>query len=217
MALNRDPDPLQTLPPRRQPILNLPPMVTWLLVANLAVHGVRLLLSDGVDLGVILTFGFIPARYTLPDLFGWQALVSPVTHLFLHGGLVHLLINMVMLMAFGSGVERRIGGPRMLAFTLVCGVFGAAAHLAVYPHSIMPVIGASGAISGLFGGVLRFLPRRRGGLWPVVLLWIGVSILFGVNGMPGDGGAAIAWVAHIGGFLGGFLLFGLFDRKGRHS
>ncbi|WP_119462515.1 rhomboid family intramembrane serine protease [Rhodospirillaceae bacterium SYSU D60014] len=208
-------DPDQTPPTTRQPILNLPPMVTRLLVANLAVHGIRWMLPDTTDVGVILSFGFIPARYMLPDLFGWQALVSPVTHLFLHGSLVHLLINMVMLMAFGSGVERRIGGPRLLAFALACGVLGAAAHFLLHPLSIMPVIGASGAISGLFGGVLRFLPRRGGSLWPIVLLWIGVSILFGVTGIPGDGGAAIAWAAHVGGFLGGFLLFGLFDRKRR--
>jgi len=214
--------------PVREPILNLPPAVKALLIANLAVHGVRLLLPAEIDFGVVLTFGFIPARYTLPGLFGWPALVSPASHMFLHGGFMHLLVNMVTLMAFGAGVERRIGGPRFVAFALVCGLVGAAAHLAVYPFSIAPVIGASGAISGLFGGVLRFLTRRHGpaapmaGIWPVALLWIGASLLFGLTGLPGEGpggGATIAWAAHIGGFLAGLLLFPLFDRQrpGRES
>lgn len=200
-------------------ILNLPPMVSRLLLANLAVHGARLLLPDDLDWELLIRFGFVPLRYTVPELFGWPALVAPLTHQFLHGGLLHLAVNMAMLMAFGAGVERRIGGGRMLAFALLTGALAAAAHLAVYPDSPSPVVGASGAISGLFGGVLWLLARRRGAagartFLPLILLWIGISLLVGFTGLPGTGGAAIAWAAHIGGFLSGLLLFPLFDRRG---
>ena len=202
-------------PSAGQPMLNLPRMVSALLVANLAVHVARLLLPEQIDDAIVLAFGFVPARYTGAEPFGWPAIVAPLTYQFLHGGIAHLAVNMAMLMAFGSGVERRIGPGPMVALAAICGVLGAAMHLAVYPGSTVPVIGASAAISGLFGAVLRFLPGQGGirRLMPLVALWIGASILFGVTGLPGAEGAEIAWVAHIGGFAAGLALFGLFDRR----
>jgi membrane associated rhomboid family serine protease len=200
-------------PAARQPIFNIPPITGALLIANVAVHGLRLLLTPSLDDTLVETFAFIPARYTEPGGFGWPALVDPVTYQFLHGSLTHLAINMLALLAFGAGVERRIGGGRMLTFALFCGVASAAAHLVAYPASVEPVIGASGAISGLFGGVLRFRMGggSRHGLWPLVALWIAMDVITGVTGLGGDG-ESIAWVAHIGGFLAGLLLFGWFDR-----
>lgn len=204
-----------TIAPARQPILNIPPITKALLIANVAVHALRLLLTGALDDALVATFAFIPARYTAQGAFGWPALVDPLSYQFLHGSLAHLGINMLALLAFGAGVERRIGGRRMLVFTLLCGVVSAAAHLIAYPSSIDPVIGASGAISGLFGGVLRFRAQggARRGLWPFIALWIIMDVVTGVTGMGGDG-EAIAWVAHIGGFLAGLLLFGFFDRQG---
>ena len=201
----------------RQPILNIPPATKALLIANVAVHFLRLLLPGELDDDVIATFAFIPARYTAPGEFGWPALIDPISYQFLHGGLAHLAINMLALLAFGAGVERRIGGARMFAFAMICGVASVLAHLAVYPASLDPVIGASGAISGLFGAVLRF--RLRGGargLLPLVALWIVMDAVTGVSGMGGDG-VSIAWIAHIGGFVAGLLLFGPFDRRAAHS
>lgn len=201
----------------REPILNLPPMVTALLAVNIGVHVLRFLLPARWDATVVISLGFIPARYTLADSLGWQAIVAPFSYQFLHGGLLHLALNMTMLAAFGSGVERRMGGGRMLGLALVAGIAGAAAHLAVYPGSINPVVGASGAISGLFGAVLRLMPRRQGGfdgLLPIVALWVVLIVVTGAVGVPG-GGASIAWVAHLGGFIAGLALFGWFDRPVR--
>jgi membrane associated rhomboid family serine protease len=197
----------------RQPIFNVLPATKALLIANVVVHLLRLLLPENLDDAVVTTFAFIPARYTEPDAFGWSALVDPITYQFLHGSLTHLGINMLALLAFGAGVERRIGGPRMLAFTLICGVVAALTHFAIYPWSIVPIIGASGSISGLFGGILRFhvYSGSRRSLWPLVALWIIMDVVTGTMGMGGDG-EPIAWVAHIGGFIAGLLLFGLFDR-----
>ena len=208
-------------PPARQPILNVPPITKALLIANVAVHLLRLLLPADLDDALLLTFAFVPARYTEAGGFGWPTLVDPITYQFLHGSLVHLAVNMLALLAFGAGVERRIGGWRMLIFFLVCGVIAAATHLAAYPSSLEPIVGASGAISGLFGGVLRFqfdsgLGSRRG-FWLVIILWIVVNFVIGQTGIPGTDGAAIAWVAHLGGFVAGLVLFDLAARsKARH-
>ena len=198
-------------PSARQPILNVPPITQALLIVNVAVHVLRLLLPAHLDDALVSALAFIPARYTLADGLGWPALVDPITYQFLHANFIHLGVNMLALLAFGSGVERRIGGWRMLVFFLVCGVVSALAHFAVYPSSPEPIVGASGAISGLFGGVLRFqfgaAPGRRRGLWPIVILWIVVNFVVGQTGMPGTDGASIAWVAHLGGFIAGLLLF----------
>jgi membrane associated rhomboid family serine protease len=203
-------------PPARQPILNVPPATKALLIVNVAVHVLRLLLPADLDDALVSTFAFVPARYTETGGLGWPALVDPITYQFLHGSLVHLGVNMLALLAFGAGVERRIGGWRMLIFFLVCGVAAAAAHLAAYPSSLEPIVGASGAISGLFGGVLRFQfgsgAGARRGFWLVIILWIVANVVVGQTGMPGTDGAAIAWVAHLGGFGAGLLLFDLAAR-----
>ena len=202
-------------PQARQPIFNIPPATRALIVVNVAVHLLRLLLAPDSDDALVSLLAFVPGRYTEPGGIGWQVLVNPLTYQFLHANLIHLGVNMLALLAFGSGVERRIGGRRMTIFYLVCGVASAAVHFAVYPTSLVPIIGASGAISGLFGGVLRFQfggAGGRRGLWPVVILWIVVNVVLGQSGTPGMEDAAIAWVAHLGGFITGLLLFNLAAR-----
>jgi rhomboid family protein len=200
---------------QRQPILNVPPITRALMIINIAVHAVRSFLLSDVDADLVRILAFVPARYTAGQL-GWPALIDPISYQFIHANLTHLGVNMLALLAFGSGIERRVGGWRMLAFTIICGVLAALTHLAIYPTSAAPVIGASGAISGLFGGVLRMqtsaLSGQRTGLWPLVILWIIVTVIAGQTGMPGDLHAPIAWIAHLGGFLAGLLLFGFFHR-----
>ncbi len=204
----------------RQPIFNIPPITGALLILNIAVHGFRLLLSDESDDSIIRLFAFIPAQYMVGRL-GWPALIDPISYQFLHANLTHLFVNMLALLAFGSGVERRIGGWRMLTLTILSGVVAAGAHWAAYPSSTLPVIGASGAISGLFGAVLRMQARsaagRRTGLWPLLALWIIVTVIAGQTGLPGEPGAQIAWVAHLGGFACGLAVFGLLDRSAHRA
>ncbi|HWG79870.1 MAG TPA: rhomboid family intramembrane serine protease [Stellaceae bacterium] len=208
-------------PPARQPIFNIPPATRALIVANVAVHLLRLLLAPATDDALVSLLAFVPGRYTGPGGIGWPALVDPVTYQFLHANLIHLGVNMLALLAFGSGVERRLGGGRMVIFYLVCGVASAAVHFVVYPTSLVPIIGASGAISGLFGGVLRLQfgggTGGRRGLWPIVIFWIVVNVVLGQAGMPGMEDTAIAWVAHLGGFAAGLLLFNLAARGITHE
>jgi membrane associated rhomboid family serine protease len=178
------------------------------------------------------------ARYIFPG--GLAADVWDfVTYAGLHASFTHLIVNGVWLAAFGSPVAWRFGAVRFLIFFAVTAAAGAGLYLALNFGSEAPMIGASAAISGLTAAAIRFVfhaggplsaLRGRGGaaFWapavpllaalrtPQVLLfvaiWFGINLLSGVSpGMVGAGSAAVAWQAHIGGFLAGLLLFPLFD------
>ncbi|HXP32328.1 MAG TPA: rhomboid family intramembrane serine protease [Stellaceae bacterium] len=194
----------------RQPILNLPPMTTALLIANIAVAVALWLLPERLDQQLLLVFGFLPVRYAGAVPLGWPALVAPVTYQFLHGGLTHLGVNMLGLVAFAPGVEQRLGGWRFLIFYLVCGIAGAFAQFAAGPTSFELLIGASAAVSGIFGAILRFRIARQS-FWLVVAIWLVMNFVTGASGMGSS--APIAWIAHIGGFFAGLILFSLFDRR----
>ena len=172
-----------------------------------------------------------------PNGFRWW---TPLTYAFLHGSWTHVIVNGVWLAAFGSAVARRFGGPRFLLFFAVTAVGGAMAHSVMHFRDFSPLVGASAAISGAMAAAARFAfapgaplgpGARRGALaayqgpsLPLRFIlrdarvvaflgiWFAVNILFGVLSTPlGLSDAAIAWEAHIGGFLTGLFLFRLFD------
>jgi len=198
-------------PADRQKIFNLPPMTKALLVANVAVFTLMLLLPDDVADRMVDLFGFTPQRYGGGEGLAWPALLDPVSYQFLHGGFAHLAVNMLGLVAFGAGVEQRLGRWRLLAFYLLCGIIGAFAECAIDPGSTEVMIGASAAISGLFGAILRFRVFRRG-FWMMVGIWFLANAATGIAGV-GSEGAPVAWIAHIGGFVAGLALFPLFVRR----
>lgn len=210
-------------PPGGQPIVNLPPMVAALIGISVVTYLLLSVLPWRWHAAVLVTLGFIPARYTLAAAIEWPAIISPLTHQFLHGGALHLIINMIMLAAFGTPVERALGKWRMLGLYLTCGTAGAFAHLLIYPTSTVPVIGASGSISGMFGAVLYLMARAGRGtrrsprLLPIALIWVGFAALTGLTGAPGAEGAQIAWAAHIGGFLAGLSLVWPLAHMGRSN
>ena len=146
----------------------------------------------------------------------------------LHGSWTHLFINCLWLLAFGPIVARRFGSTLFVVFVLVCGVAGACTYLVLNWASPVPVVGASGAISGLMAAGLRMLPGQtpwaiqgETPLAPIFsrqilmfsLVWSAINLLAGMTGL-GMGGesALVAWQAHLGGFVTGLLLCGLFDR-----
>lgn len=194
----------------REPIINLPPATKALALSFLLIHFALQFAPGPLQYWVYEVFGFVPARYTGRAAFGWYAVADPLTYMFLHGGWTHVLLNTFMMAAFGTGAERMMGARRMLVFFTLCSIGGAFAHLAVSPFSTDPVIGASAGISGLFAAVLLMMQKAgmggtgRYGIWPFVILWVAVSFAFGGMGAPGGG--TVAWAAHIGGFLAGFLL-----------
>lgn len=200
----------------RKPAVNLPRAVAWLIGLNVAVYLLTVVMPLRWTNEVIFHFGFIPARYGLPGGVRWEELVSPLSHQFLHAGSLHILVNMIMLAAFGAGVERLMGARRLLGIFFLSGIAGAALHYGVYPDSRIPVVGASGAISGLFGAVLRLMAKqaevmgRRTRVLPIAAIWIAISVITGFTGVPGSGGAQVAWAAHVGGFLLGLVAFDAF-------
>ena len=231
-------------PATRQPVFNLPRVVGALIALMLAIHAGRVFfLNSDNDLQVILAFAFIPIRETQPDLFAGMVALgdgarvwSFLTYAFLHGDWAHVGLNCVWLAAFGSPVARRFGATRFLLYAAVGAIAGAAIHLAIFPHSQVPVVGASAGISALMAGAARFVFQARGPMWSLggfdayrqpaaplteivrdgrvmafLAVWFGINIIFGLTGGAGLAEGGVAWDAHIGGFLAGLLLFRLFD------
>ena len=221
---------------RREPAFNLPGSLVAVLALLTFIHVMRsYVLPTWVDEFVLLHFGFIPGRYAIPfseqDL-GW--LWSPVTYSLLHGGWEHLIFNVFWMVAFGAPVVRRIGLPRFFLFWCLSAAAAVAFHTALQWGAMILVVGASGVVSGLMGAAARFvfspsgrisrqfahLNRRLSvrealsnrsvlvfsGIWFLTNFLIGFGQIFGSLA-----GGAIAWEAHIGGFLFGFLCFPLFD------
>ena len=225
----------------REPVFNVPASIVAIIAVLVAVHAVRGLLTSEQDAWVVMALGFIPARYSefgtqLPG--GEVALVTSfVTHMLLHGDLTHLLVNCAWLLAVGSVIARRLGPVRFVGMSILCGIAGALAFLVVNPGLVTPVIGASGAISGLMAAVLRLIfaadspaermvlreePRKAARLGleetftdrrslAVIAVWVAINLLFAyaLGGLLTEDG--IAWEAHIGGFFAGLLAFDVFD------
>lgn len=216
--------------PSRQPFLRVPASVLWLIVLLIGLHAARVLLFPGSESdGLFETYGFVPARYTGYNPGTLVSRLLPfVTYLFLHGSWSHVLFNSVWLLAFGPAVARRFGPVLFLIFFLVCGVVAALTHLAVYRESIAPVIGASGAISGLMAASFRMIALGPGdepaALAPLfsarilgwTAIWAAINAFAGITGFgAGPGPAVIAWGAHMGGYAAGLVLAGPFDRLAR--
>ena len=215
----------QSTRPSNEPFLNAPASVLWLIVLIMATHALRAALSDPMADNIIVDFAFIPARPS--------EVLTYVSYLFLHGGYLHAIINSLWLLAFGPPVAWRLGTARFLLFYFLCGIAAALAHLISDWGSAVPVVGASGAISGLMGGAIRILyaggpafPEEGAGILapiysrPVLFfasIWLGVNIVVGVTGLGlTEEGDLIAWVAHMGGFFAGLLGIGLIDPRRRH-
>jgi membrane associated rhomboid family serine protease len=204
-----------------------PPVVTWALIAaNCLVFFVQLGLSPGEEELFLIRFALIPARYF--GLLPVGSASSPadylpfLTMMFLHGGWLHLILNMWTLWLFGPTVEDRLGHGRYLAFYLACGLAASVTHLVFNPTSVVPALGASGAIAGVLGCYMRLFPLARViVLVPILFiplffevyaflfvgLWFLLQVLQGVLELvlPSSQGG-VAWWAHIGGFIAGLAL-----------
>lgn len=189
------------------PIFNAPPLTKYISLGLVVIYCLQYFLGNEVDYWLIEHFSLIPADFTNIDHFGVLTLISPLTHSFLHGSWLHLGMNVLMLLAFGAGVERMLGARKFLISYFLGALAGAACQFIINPFSTIPMIGASGAISALFGVVLVLL-QRRGALGenvsikPFILLWVGLSVFIGLVGIPGEVND-VAWAAHLGGFFAG--------------
>ncbi len=219
--------PIQDIVPRR----TFPIVTVGLILLNTAIFLFELSLPEETLERLIFHLGVVPARYTDPYWGAEHSLpflpyLAFFTSMFLHGGWIHLLGNMWTLWIFGDNVEDRMGHGRFLIFYLLCGLVAALVHVYVHPHSKVPVIGASGAISGVLGAYYGLFPLARVivlvpifffpfffevpailyiGFWYLMQLFSGALSI--VHGQVIGG---VAWWAHIGGFLFGLLTHRLF-------
>jgi membrane associated rhomboid family serine protease len=179
-------------------------------------------------------FALIPARYSAAFASGETDLavvdfVPFFTMMFLHGGWLHLILNIWTLWLFGPAIEDRLGHLRYLAFYLACGLAASAAHVMFNPTSIVPALGASGAIAGILGCYMRLFPLARVVVVVPILfiplffevyafvfigLWFLIQILQSMMALllPSASGD-VAWWAHVGGFVAGFALGPLLVRS----
>ncbi|WP_299619628.1 rhomboid family intramembrane serine protease [Pelagibius sp.] len=203
------------------------PWTTWCLLAGTVLFYLLQITGGEQDfLRLVYGLGMISATLTGErELARDLVLVAPattlVTYQFLHGNFMHLFGNMVYLWVFGDNVEDAMGHFRFLVFYLLCGALAALAQMAVDPGSATPLIGASGAISGILGAYLLLHPKSKV-LVPVVIIplylpaWLLLLFWFGFQFFAlagGQGDSNVGWWAHIGGFVAGLLLIPVFRRK----
>jgi membrane associated rhomboid family serine protease len=214
------------------------PYVTWfLIVLNILIYLFQATLDRRSSELLAMQFGEVPAhlaaflagshRYSVP-----QVVLPFFTSMFLHGGWAHVLGNMWFLYIFGDNVEDYLGHFKYLVFYLMSGVIAMATQVAIYPHSNVPTIGASGAIAGVLGAYLVLYPRARVLTWFFVFIvyipawfvlgeWFVMQFLYGTASLSaaqaGRDLGGVAFWAHVGGFVAGMLMIKVFPERARRS
>jgi membrane associated rhomboid family serine protease len=213
------------------PTRTFPGVTVALIAVNVIVFLYEFSLGERAGAAFVAVFGAVPAEFTGAAAHAAPELppgVTVVTSMFLHGGLLHLLGNMLFLWIFGNNVEDATGHLRFLVFYLTCGAAAAAAHIATHPESTVPMVGASGAISGVLGAYFLLYPNAR--IVTLLILgffaqtvripaffflgiWFLGQLLYGAASV-GEHGAGVAFMAHVGGFVAGLVLLVPFKRRG---
>ena len=207
------------------PSRTFPALVITLIGLNAFAFLFELTLSDRQLAVFLRAYGLVPAMFSFEAVF---------TSMFLHGGWMHFLGNMLFLWIFGDNIEDRLGHGRFVTFYLLCGSVAALAHVISEPGSLIPTIGASGAVAGVMGAYFVLYPHSRiltllplFIFWPVVELpavlflglWFLLQLFNGVGTMlmaaQGATAGGIAFWAHVAGFLAGVVLVYAFRRPER--
>jgi membrane associated rhomboid family serine protease len=220
-----------------QPRYSTPWINSFLIGLNLLIYLFQATLDPRSYVAFAQQFGMVPAhlaaflagspKYPLP------AVVLPFfTSMFLHGSWMHVIGNMWFLYIFGDNIEDYLGHLKYLVFYILAGLIAMATQVAMYPHSNIPTLGASGAIAGVLGGYFILYPRARVLTWFFVFViyipaWIVLGEWFVMNflsgaaslstaGMGRDVGGVAVW-AHVGGFIAGVVMVKLFPERQRRS
>jgi membrane associated rhomboid family serine protease len=206
------------------------PLVTVVFIAvNVAVFVYQLVLGPRAEESFIRSFALVPSTLFHPAASAAGAVPAGITlftSMFLHGGFLHVAGNMLYLWIFGNNVEDAMGRFRFVVFYLLCGVVASYSHTFANERSLTPMIGASGAVSGVLGAYLLLYPRARVltlialGFFvrtievPAMFILLFWFVLQFLNALVSSGaGGGVAWYAHIGGFAAGLALIGLFKRR----
>jgi membrane associated rhomboid family serine protease len=221
-----------TIPSRSFPIVN------WILILTntlIFLYEIFMLNSKQSEL-MIYDYGLIPDRIRLEGIESLHELRTTVfrpffTNMFLHGGWGHLISNMWILFIFGDNVEDRMGKVRYFLFYILCGLIASCTHFVLHSNSPVPAIGASGAISGVMAAYMLMFPKSTiVSFIPIFIIplflpvpaivfigiWFLGQLLSGTTSlMLSNSATGIAFWAHIGGFIGGMMLYKFFDTPGR--
>jgi membrane associated rhomboid family serine protease len=211
------------IPSRTFPIVNV-----LLIIVNLLVFGFELSLGRDLDY-FIQTHAVNPSQFVAVGLNSEQ-LVRLTTTMFLHGGWLHVLSNMLYLWIFGDNVEDRMGHFKYLLFYLICGYIASLTHIIVDPMSKVPLVGASGAIAGILGAYLILFPRAKVLTLVFIIIfiqiipipaviflgiWFFLQLMSGTAGLSAQLVHGVAFWAHIGGFIAGVVLVKFFAGRQR--
>ncbi len=216
----------------RNPSGTFPVVTISIIVLNALVFLYELSLGRNLD-SFLFQFGVVPLRVfysaDIPDITLVDTYSPFLTYMFLHGGFIHLIGNMWYLWIFGDNIEDKLGRFRFIFFYLICGIGSALAHVFLNSQSGIPCVGASGAIAGVLGAYMISFPRARVlVIIPLFIIWqfielpaiIVLGFWFLIQFFNGaatissiEGGAGIAWWAHIGGFVLGIVLIKIFSKQ----
>ncbi|MBN1481782.1 rhomboid family intramembrane serine protease [candidate division KSB1 bacterium] len=193
-----------------------------IIVMNVGIFIYQLFLTRENYLAFLYNFGAIPDL-----IIHGERLQTILTSMFLHGGMLHLLGNMLYLWIFGDNIEGICGHIRFVLFYLICGLAAFFSHFIMGPFSNIPMVGASGAISGILGAYAVRFPQTRVRvllpLFPFLWLWRTISLpaifvlgfwfVMQILNALFSGGSGVAWFAHVGGFIAGVLLIRKFEKR----
>jgi len=205
------------------------------IAANVLVFWAELAMGPARLEGFIHRFGVVPARLWGVDFHSFgsvaAALVPLVTAMFIHGGWIHIIGNMLFLWIFGDNVEDRLGHVGYVLFYFLCGVAASVAQSLLAGPTTLPTIGASGAIAGVMGAYLFLYPKARVltlipllfypyfieiPAWFYLGVWILIQLFAGVLSLGGAHAGGVAWWAHLGGFVAGIVLVLIFPKSRPH-
>lgn len=219
-----------------QPRYSTPFVNTFLIVLNILIFFYQWTLGPRAGDAFARIYGEVPAhlaaflsgspRYTLPEV------VLPFfTSMFLHGSWMHVLGNMWFLYIFGDNIEDYLGHFKYLIFYILSGLLAMGTQVAIYPHSSVPTVGASGAIAGVLGAYFLLYPRARVLTWFFVFVlylpawvvlgeWIVIQFLNGtavLSMSPGRDVGGVAFWAHVGGFVAGMVMIKIFPERSQRT
>ncbi|MGR9099374.1 MAG: rhomboid family intramembrane serine protease [Gammaproteobacteria bacterium] len=214
---------------------NTVPYVAWgLMSINIVIFLAMLIMPDFMTQKFMYLYGMVSARYTHPEWalhngFPDDAYFSFFSSMFLHGGWLHIIMNMLFMWIFADNIEDRLGHARFFLFYVFCGLLAAVSQYYFLPESVVPMVGASGAIAGVMGAYFLLYPYARIVVWvpffvPLFFeipaigflgLWVIIQLQEATTAIQGEQleYANVAWWAHIGGFIAGAFLHQVFLKQ----
>ncbi len=209
------------------------PYITWALIGvNFAIFLLLQFSPEQTAIYILHLYGMVPVRFSHPELAAFYGYPENnylpfITCMFLHASWMHVLLNMWMLWIFGDNIEDVMGTLRFVVFFFICGLVATTVHLVFNPESVLPTVGASGALAGILGAYFFLFPYARIVLWFIFPIFIQVPAIaflgFWVIFQLHDATTALyfkpndldqAWWGHLGGFLSGAVLYRFFLRPG---